>query len=302
VDTDELVGLLRTGAAGYVRSDSTAEDLSRSISFALAGQAILTRTDTSLVIDRLIELLERSELLAEELRELHETRSKILHILADEFLTPVTIIQGTAQTLADHPDLSHERAQELADSVQRAGERLRRLVVNLSVAADLDAGVLDVVSRRIAAGDLVLRSATDFLDDARLRLPTDPNERGTLIDVDVNLSVRALVALIENALQFSPPDEYVDVHVFRTPASVEIRVSDNGPGVPDPLRNRIFDLFVQADTADTRRHRGVGVGLYLAARIMSAHRGRIELRDTPGGGSTFVLVFPQADGDTAQAS
>jgi signal transduction histidine kinase len=69
-------------------------------------------------------------------------------------------------------------------------------------------------------------------------------------------------------------------------------ISDRGPGVPDELREQIFEAFTQTDASTTRSHEGLGIGLYLARRIMRAHGGRIEIAPRSGGGSTLVLAFP----------
>jgi signal transduction histidine kinase len=81
-------------------------------------------------------------------------------------------------------------------------------------------------------------------------------------------------------------------------AGVEVlfNVSDRGPGVDPEVAGRIFAAFTQADASVTRPHDGLGIGLYLARKIMAAHEGRIEFRAREGGGTTFTLAFPQAAG------
>ncbi len=69
-------------------------------------------------------------------------------------------------------------------------------------------------------------------------------------------------------------------------------MADRGPGVPAEQRERTSDAFTQADTSDTRSHEGLGIGLFLARRIVAAHRGNLTHRDREGGGSVFSLTFP----------
>jgi signal transduction histidine kinase len=97
---------------------------------------------------------------------------------------------------------------------------------------------------------------------------------------------------VENALALSPDDEPVEIAVRRAGVDVEIAVSDRGPGVPEGKAQVIFDAFTQTDSSTTRRHEGLGIGLYLAQRIVRAHGGRIAVEPRPGGGSTFVVAFP----------
>jgi two-component system, OmpR family, sensor kinase len=97
--------------------------------------------------------------------------------------------------------------------------------------------------------------------------------------------------VLENALALSPPGSTVDIEAVLQ-GGVEIRVADRGPGVPDEIRERIFQAFTQGDAGTTRQHEGLGISLYLAAKIMAAHGGRIRVEPRPGGGSVFTLSFP----------
>jgi two-component system sensor histidine kinase KdpD len=112
----------------------------------------------------------------------------------------------------------------------------------------------------------------------------------------VDLATQALVTLIENALDLSGADEPVNITAVGEKGALRIEVADRGPGVPEEQRERIFDAFTQTDTSDTRAHEGLGIGLFLARRIMAAHGGGISYRDRVGGGSIFSLTFPVASG------
>ncbi|HEX5948282.1 MAG TPA: ATP-binding protein, partial [Actinomycetota bacterium] len=92
----------------------------------------------------------------------------------------------------------------------------------------------------------------------------------------------------------SPEDEIVEVQVEGTGVEVRIQVADRGRGIDPELAGRIFAAFTQADASVTRPHEGLGIGLYLARKIMAAHDGRIEFEAREGGGTTFTLSFPQA--------
>jgi signal transduction histidine kinase len=102
------------------------------------------------------------------------------------------------------------------------------------------------------------------------------------------------VALLENALDYSPPDESVDVLVEGTGVEVRLQVADRGTGIDPELAGRIFAAFTQADASVTRSHEGLGIGLYLARKIMATLEGRVEFEAREDGGTTFTLSFPQA--------
>ncbi len=109
---------------------------------------------------------------------------------------------------------------------------------------------------------------------------------------DLDLAVRAVAVLVENALSFSPGDAVVEVGVGRRGSELAIWVGDRGPGIGPEQADHIFDAFTQADASTTRAHEGLGIGLFLAQRIMQAHGGAIEASSRPEGGSVFSLSFP----------
>jgi signal transduction histidine kinase len=84
----------------------------------------------------------------------------------------------------------------------------------------------------------------------------------------------------------------VEISIQPSEGDVRVTVSDHGLGVPEELRDRIFDAFTQTDGSITRSHEGLGIGLFLARRIMRAHGGDLTYAPRPGGGSSFTLSFP----------
>jgi signal transduction histidine kinase len=139
--------------------------------------------------------------------------------------------------------------------------------------------------------ELLEKAVEDFpAAGVRLVLPRDPEDLSCRVWADLELAVRAVVVLIDNALSFSPEDEPVSVEIRRRGAEVDVLVSDRGSGVPEEMREQMFDAFTQADQSSTRAHEGLGIGLYLAKRIMAAHGGKVAVSGS-GGGATFALTF-----------
>ena len=295
-DRRTVLEMLRAGVVGYVVKGTSADEILYAIRRAMRGQGSLSVEVTADVIRELASLLERSEELARDLRELNRTKSELIQILSHELFTPITTIQGFALTVAERgKELSDDEVRDLGSGVAKASERLRRLVGNLSAAARLDRPGVEVSTVSIAAGDLIRRATEEFAADrGRLHVTEVPAAPPLLADVD--LATQALVTLIENALDLSGPDEAVDVTPVGEGGVLRIDVADRGPGVPEEQRERIFDAFTQTDASDTRAHEGLGIGLFLARRIMAAHGGDISHRDREGGGSVFSLTFLAVSG------
>ena len=226
---------------------------------------------TADVIHELVPLLDRSEVLSRDLQELDRTKSELIQILSHELFTPLTTIQGFAMLVSEQGEaLKADEVRDLAEGVVRANDRLRRLVGNLAAAARLDRAGVEVATRPVAANDLVERAISEFPRlEGRIVL-ADPAEQGIRLWADLELGARALIVVLENALAFSPEAGAVDMSVRPHESNVRVIVSDRGPGVPEGLRDQIFDAFTQTDTSITRSHEGLGIGLFLARRIMRA--------------------------------
>jgi len=297
-DRRTVLEMLRAGVVGYVVKGTSAEEILYTIRRSMRGQGSLSVEITADVIHELASLLERSETLTSELQELNRTKSEMIQILSHELFTPITTIQGFAMMIAEHgAELAHDEVRDLVDGVTRANARIRRLIGNLAAAARLDREGVEVATRPVPAGDVIERAISEFPHTERIVLP-EHADLGRRMWADLDLAVRAVVVLVENALALSPEDQPVEITVARNGVDLGILVADRGPGVPDEKVAAIFDAFTQTDSSTTRRHEGLGIGLYLAQRILRAHNGRVSLEPRAGGGSVFVLAFPAfADAD-----
>ncbi|MDP9295542.1 MAG: response regulator [Actinomycetota bacterium] len=291
-DRRTVLEMLRAGVVGYIVKGTSAEEILYTIRRAMRGQGSLSAEVTADVIHELASLLDHSETLTHELEELNRTKSELIQILSHELFTPITTIQAFAMTVADHgTDLTPEDARALAEGVSSASIRIRRLVGNLAATSRLDRDGVEVSTRPVQVKELLEQAAQDFPSAGeRLVLPMDTADLSCRLWADLDLAARALVVLIDNALSFSPEDEPVCVEIRRRGAEVDLLVTDRGPGVPENAREQMFDAFTQVDQSSTRDHEGLGIGLYLAKRIMAAHGGKVAVSGS-GGGTTFVLTF-----------
>jgi signal transduction histidine kinase len=183
----------------------------------------------------------------------------------------------------------------MAEGTTRATERLQRLVGNLRAAASLDRRDAEIETRPVPVTELLAQLTTEFRSSLdRLRLPTDEASLSTAVWAVPELASRALAIVAENALDLAPADTEIEVSVRSEGTMTALEVADRGPGVPAELRSHIFQAFTQADASVRRPHEGLGIGLFLARRVMDAHHGSIDVSDRPGGGSVFSLRFPSA--------
>ena len=301
-DRRTVLEMLRAGVVGYLVKGTSADEILYTIRRSMRGQGSLSVEVTADVIHELASLLERSEDLTRDLQELNRTKSDLIQILSHELFTPITTIQGFALTVAEHgQQLSADDVRDLGTGVARASERLRRLVGNLAAAARLDRPGVEVSTRPVVAADVVERAAGEFAADReRVRIEANGAAQRPMW-ADSELATRALVGLLENALDLSDADRPVELNVEVNGEELCIEVADRGPGVPAEQRERIFDAFTQTDGSATRSHEGLGIGLFLSRRIMAAHGGGLTYREREGGGSVFSLSFPSVSETEALA-
>ncbi|MEA2581118.1 MAG: hypothetical protein QOE83_2010 [Actinomycetota bacterium] len=272
--------------------------------FAKDGQTVWLR-DEALVLERDedgratlfqgVQLDITAEKRAEEaLRRAADEKAQLIQLLAHELFTPITAIQGAALTLSSLGErLSPTDLSVLAEGVARGARRLQRLVQNLDAAAKLDRGDVAVSRRSVPIGEILRLALRDFQTESEasdINVSADEEIVGRRTVADLSLAAQALSVVIENALDYSD-GAAVDIDLLESDGSLLIRVSDRGPGVTPEQRDHIFELFAQEDSSDTRSHEGLGVGLFLARRVMAVHGGELAYEARPDGGAMFTFHF-----------
>jgi two-component system, OmpR family, sensor kinase len=207
-----------------------------------------------------------------------------------ELRTPLTSILANLELLES--ELDGER-REMAESALRSSRRMRRLVADLLLLARADAGRevpavpvdLSAVAREAAAEAGALSSEHPL----SLDLPGPVTVNGVADDLH-----RLAGNLVENALLHTPPGTPVTVSVRREGDSAVLEVADRGPGVPERLRERVFERFASG-AGDGTAGRGSGLGLAIVRAVADAHGGRVELWEADGGGARFRVTLPATD-------
>ena len=237
--------------------------------------------------------------LVARLRGALETQRQFMADASHELRTPVSIIRTAAEVTLSR---DHREEPEYRDALAMAGaqaQRLGQLVEDMLVLARADAGAYPLRPVTLYLDDVVeeCRRAVEVLASARGITVTATGASDVAIRGDEELLRRLVLNLLQNAIQHSPPGGLVGVDITPNGSRVRVCVTDNGAGIPEPDRSRIFDRFVQLDPS--RRAEGTGLGLTIAKWIAEAHQGSLSLESTGPAGSTFSIVLPYDDGVTA---
>lgn len=254
---------------------------------------ILERTGTPVQddADRVIGWLVVLRDVTEE-KELEETRSQLTNMIVHDLRSPLNAVVGGLSIATEllKPETVPDLVRQALEVSFRACKRLLNLVDSMLDIARLEAGEMKLKSTPLAlhrvVGDVLQDMVALANDQGVMLLNAIPDDLPQVLG-DEDKVGRILLNLVDNALKFSPTGGKVVVTSQPNGAQETIvQVMDEGPGIPDDYRERIFDRFVQVKDQVGRR-RGTGLGLAFCKLAVEAHGGRIWVENRPGGGSAF---------------
>ncbi len=240
---------------------------------------------------------ERDQLLAEE-RRAGEFREAFIDVISHELRTPITSIFGLTQIMTRPGRQDDEAARAaLLDDIRAESERLYRLVEDLLILSRVERGrlILDTepIAPRRSLERIVEREASE-LPSLRISLDLEPD---LPIVAGEHTYIEQIVRnLLGNAAKYTPAGTSVVVSARREDGNVAIRVTDDGPGIPNDSVERIFELFYR-DPASARTVSGSGIGLFVCASLAEAMGGRIWVAQPPGGGTEFGFTLRILESD-----
>ena len=232
-----------------------------------------------------------------ELRRLERVRRDFVANVSHEFKTPLTAIQGFAETLLSGALDDNANRERFVEIIREHAWRLARLTDDLLKLSRIEAGRLELEIRPIHVDALV----KGCVETARL------NAKARGLEIHVNLQENApavrgdgaqlaevLQNLLDNAVQYTPSGGQIEVKARSNGNDVVFTVTDTGIGIPESDLERIFERFYRVDAARSREAGGTGLGLAIARHIVEAHGGRIWVESAIGQGSCFYFSIPCA--------
>jgi PAS domain S-box-containing protein len=238
------------------------------------------------------EAFHREREATQRLRALDDMKNTFLEAVSHDLRTPLTSILGSAVTLEQSGmDIAREDAIDLLRRIASNARKLERLLGDLLDLDRLQRGIITPQRRRIDVGALVRGAVREFEQLGGRKVECGSDE--LIANVDPPKVERIVENLLSNASRHTSPDSRIWARVERREDGLLVVVEDEGGGVPDELKDAIFEPFRQGP-GPASASPGVGVGLSLVARFAELHGGRAWVEDRPGGGASFKVLLAEA--------
>jgi signal transduction histidine kinase len=242
---------------------------------------------------------QEAEARADELKRIDEARAELIALVTHELRTPLAVVRAYSELLAEEPPLDGRESRDTERRDRRAGwhratmeqvNRLDRLVD--SILASVRVGAEPPAELHPTnVGEVVKEAATELAPLlARHRLELREGIRLFAL-TDASRLRQILEHLVENAVKYAPPDTTITLDWRMAEGGVRVGVADEGPGIPEEWRERIFEPYARRET---RTARGSGIGLYAARRLAESVGARLWCEPANGHGARFVLAMPAA--------
>lgn len=247
----------------------------------------LTGDDEIAAVDKTIHSM------ADTLEETARIRQEFVSMVTHDLRTPLTAIRGSLEMLevmfADNLDATGKR---LVDAADRNSERMISLINDLLDVQKIKAGMMTITTEKVCVAEVlenVALSLGGMLEDAQVKLKIDDTD--LFVSADRQKLERILFNLLANAIKFSPHGGTIFVGALDRTQMVEIRVTDEGKGIPKEQQKEIFERFRQV--GDATGYGGSGLGLTICKNFVELHGGRIWV-ESEGKGTTFAFTMAQA--------
>ncbi len=233
-----------------------------------------------------------------ELKRIDRMKTEFVSTVSHELRTPLTSIRGSLGLISGGVAGELPEAVKSLVAIAKSNcERLIRLINDMLDSEKIESGKLRL-NLQVAEIKPLLQQALaaneGFAAQHQVKLRLRASDAALQARIDSDRLMQVMTNLLSNALKFSPAGSTVEVMLSRTARQLRVEVSDQGPGIPEAFRSRIFQKFSQADSSDTRQKGGSGLGLNISRGLIESMGGSIGFnRNAGGAGTTFFFELPE---------
>ena len=221
---------------------------------------------------------------------LQQQQQNFMMAVTHELKTPVSVARLNLETMQKY-SLDPEKQKKLIRMTLEETSRLNFLTNNILISSQLDGGGYKRTQEELDLSDLLKDCITDF----RNRFPDRPFTEN--LEPEIELKADPLLLqllfnnLLENATKYSPKESPIHTILSRKGSTIQVQIVDEGPGIPDEEKSKIFSKFYRVGNEATRKTQGTGLGLYLCSKIARDHNGDISVTNNKPRGTNFTVSF-----------
>lgn len=273
------------GAIGIFVGDKPIDSFDESIVVSVIGEC-------AIAIDGIINAKERER--AAVLAKNEQLRANLLRSISHDLRTPLTSISGNASNLISNGnDIDDATKKQIYEDIYDDSLWLINLVENLLAVTRLEEGRMNINLTTELVGDVIAEALKHIHTKSENQkiVVIQPDDL-LLAKMDARLIVQVLINLLDNAIKYTPSDSQIAITAKKSGSMVCISVADNGNGIPDEQKSRVFDMFYTGTNRISDCRRSIGLGLSLCKSIINAHGGEITITDNIPHGAIFTFTLP----------
>ncbi|MHB8261512.1 MAG: sensor histidine kinase [Bacteroidia bacterium] len=221
--------------------------------------------------------------------ELHRLQSNFLLSVTHELKSPLASVKLQLQTLQKHK-LDEVAKQNLLQKALKDNERLLRMIDNVLLASKADSERTILHIKKIDLAQTINKLIEQAFIENKHRIKLTVNA-DIFVEADEQLLAIIFSNLIENAIKYSPEDALIQINSTQVNKTNIVSISDNGAGIPDIEKEKVFDKFYRIGNEATRSAKGTGLGLHIVKNLCALHKIKISINDNKPKGTVFTLVF-----------
>ncbi len=229
--------------------------------------------------------------------ESEKLRANLLRSISHDLRTPLTAISGNASILlSDSENLDVDARKQMYGDIYDDSAWLHNLVENLLAVTKIEEGRMELKTQPQLAEEIVSEALQHISRKRSEHTITVRHEDELLLaQCDARLIVQTIINLVDNAIKYTPVGSHIWVSTRWEESMAVFTVADDGPGIPDPEKKQIFQMFYTGSTAVADSRRSLGLGLSLCKSIVTAHGGTISVSDNQPVGTAFTFTIPAGE-------
>ena len=276
------------GVVGIAVRNNPLDSSEQSMTLSVLGECALAMENEKNAREK-----EESAILAQK----EQLRANLLRSISHDLRTPLTSISGNASNFLSNGDkLDEETRRQLFTDIYDDSMWLINLVENLLSVSRLEENHLNLHFSSELVSD-VIDEAMKHISRKRdqFHITVHHDDEFLLAKMDAKLVVQVIINLVDNAIKYTPEGSHIDIHTRALDGEAVISVSDDGPGIPDEKKDKIFDMFYSGANRVADSRRSLGLGLSLCKSIVTAHNGAISVSDNRPKGTVFTFTLPMEE-------